>query len=348
MPIKPEQLDASLRQGIGRCYLITGDETLLVEESADAVRAAARGAGCTEREIIEISAAGDWQQLLQSAGALSLFAERKLIEIRLPSGKPGTEGSKALQDYLSSEGEDVLLIIAGKIDKQSQRAKWFSRLDREGIVVTVWPVGRRELPGFLTQRLKAAGLTIDREAVQLLADRVEGNLLAAAQEVDKLKLLAASSHLTVDDVLNCVLDSSRYNSFGLADTALGGDASAALRTLRGLRAESTQPPAILWPLAKDVTLLNQLHSDCARGINLSQAMNQRGVWRSRMALIQRTLERQDRRSLAQLQHLVYRTDATVKGFQPGSAWEVLDQLVVLLAMGANQARPLLRANPISP
>lgn len=334
MPIKLEQLPATLQRGVGRSYLISGDETLLVEEGADAVRGAARQAGCSEREIIEISGQGDWQQLLQSAGAMSLFAERKLLEIRLPTGKPGTEGSKALQEYLSSGGEDVLLIIAGKIDRQSQRAKWFTRLDQEGIVVTVWPVSRRELPSFLTQRLKAAGLTIDRDAVQLLADRVEGNLLAAAQEVDKLKLLAQTNHLNIDHVLDSVMDSSRYSSFGLADTALAGHASSALRTLRGLRAESAQPPVVLWALARDVVLLGQLARDCARGGNLAQAMNQRGVWRSRAALVQGAFNRHNRSSLDQLQHLVYRADATVKGFEPGNPWEVLDQLVTLLSLGS--------------
>ena len=159
MPVKPEQLVPQLERGLRRCYLVSGDETLIVEECADAVRNAARAGGCTEREVIEIGGAGDWQQLLQSAGAMSLFADRKLIEIRLPSGKPGAEGSKAIQEYLAIDSEDVLLIIAGKVDKSSQRAKWFTALDREGVVVQVWPVGRHELPTFLQRRLKAAGLT---------------------------------------------------------------------------------------------------------------------------------------------------------------------------------------------
>ena len=204
MSIKPEQLAQSLSGELKRCYLVFGDETLIVEECADTIRAAARSAGCTEREIIDIAGAGDWQQLLQSAGSLSLFADRKLIEIRLPSGKPGTEGSKALQEYLSLDTEDVLLIIAGKVDKQSQRAKWFTRIDQDGLAVQIWPIGRRELPGFLQQRLKSAGLRADRDAVQLLAERVEGNLLAAVQEVDKLQLLTTSEHVTVDTVLNSV------------------------------------------------------------------------------------------------------------------------------------------------
>ncbi|MDA8659366.1 DNA polymerase III subunit delta [Luminiphilus sp.] len=333
MSIKPEQLAQSLSGELKRCYLVFGDETLIVEECADTIRAAARSAGCTEREIIDIAGAGDWQQLLQSAGSLSLFADRKLIEIRLPSGKPGTEGSKALQEYLSLDTEDVLLIIAGKVDKQSQRAKWFTRIDQDGLAVQIWPIGRRELPGFLQQRLKGAGLRADSDAVQLLAERVEGNLLAAVQEVDKLKLLTTSEHVTVDTVLNSVLANARYSTFGLADTALSGDAVAALRTLRGLEAESTQPPAVLWPLNRDIALLAGLYDDCAKGQALSRAMNQRGVWRSRMALVQGAAERQNASGIARLQKLAFQADATVKGFEKGNPWDILDQLVVLLAQG---------------
>ena len=341
MSIKPEQLAQSLSGELKRCYLVFGDETLIVEECADTIRAAARSAGCTEREIIDIAGAGDWQQLLQSAGSLSLFADRKLIEIRLPSGKPGTEGSKALQEYLSLDTEDVLLIIAGKVDKQSQRAKWFTRIDQDGLAVQIWPIGRRELPGFLQQRLKSAGLRADRDAVQLLAERVEGNLLAAVQEVDKLKLLTTSEHVTVDTVLDSVLANARYSTFGLADTALSGDAVAALRTLRGLEAESTQPPAVLWPLNRDIALLAALNDDCAKGQALSRAMHQRGVWRSRMALVQGAAERQNATGIARLQKLAFQADATVKGFEKGNPWDILDQLVVLLAQGPSDrlARP---------
>ena len=227
----------------------------------------------------------------------------------------------------------MLLIIAGKVDKQSQRAKWFTRIDQDGLAVQIWPIGRRELPGFLQQRLKSAGLRADRDAVQLLAERVEGNLLAAVQEVDKLKLLTTSEHVTVDTVLNSVLANARYSTFGLADTALSGDAVAALRTLRGLEAESTQPPAVLWPLNRDIALLAGLYDDCAKGQALSRAMNQRGVWRSRMALVQGAAERQNASGIARLQKLAFQADATVKGFEKGNPWDILDQLVVLLAQG---------------
>jgi DNA polymerase-3 subunit delta len=333
MQIKPEQLLSSLKQRLASCYLVSGDETLLVEEAADAIRREARAAGCTEREIIDISGAGNWQQLLQSAGSMSLFADRKLIEVRLPSGKPGTEGSKALLDYLTMDSEDVLLIITGKIDKQSQRAKWYTALDKAGAIVTVWPIGPRDLPRFLAQRLQAAGLKPDREAVQLLSERVEGNLLAAVQEVEKLKLLATEDRVTVQTVLDSVLDNARYNSFGLADTALAGDARGALRTLRGLEAEATQAPAVLWALARDVTLLGHIDEDRRRGTSVAQSISQRGVWRSRTQLVQDAFNRQTSASIGRLQRLAFQTDCAVKGFIKGNPWQHLDQLVVLLAQG---------------
>ena len=182
MQLRPEQLAQHLKQGPAACYLLSGEEPLLIKECADTIRAASRAAGCLEREVIDIGAnSNDWQQLTQSAGALSLFADRKLIELRLPSGKPGTEGSKALQEYLALNSDDILLIVAGKIDKQSQRSKWYTGLDNAGVVIQVWPVRASELPRWLAQRMSAAGLQVQPEALSLLAERVEGNLLAAVQ-----------------------------------------------------------------------------------------------------------------------------------------------------------------------
>ena len=335
MQLKPEQLEQQLKKhGVQRCYLVSGDEALIVQECADAIRAAARAAGCIEREVIEITSAGDWQALLQSGGAMSLFAERKLIEVRLPSGKPGTEGSKAIVAYLAMDTDDILLVVAGKIDRQSQKSKWYTGLDTAGAVITVWPIGANELPRWLTQRLKSAGLEADREAVQMLAERVEGNLLAAAQEVEKLKLLVTGNQVTAQTVMETVLDNARYNTFGLVDTALAGDARGALRTLRGLQAESTQPPVVLWTLVRDIKLLATLAEDQRRGVPIMQAMNQHGVWRTRTALIQSALQRHTVSSLARLQSLAYTVDGSVKGFAQGDPWDHLERMVAELALGA--------------
>ena len=342
MQLKPEQLSQHLSKGNAPCYLIAGDETLIVQECADAIRTAARESGCSEREVIEINNPSDWQHLLQSGGALSLFAERKLIEVRLPSGKPGAEGSKALQAFLEMESEDILLIVSGKIDRQSQRAKWYTALDNMGVIITVWPIQSRELPSWIQRRLQAVGLQADKSAAQLLADRTEGNLLAAAQEIEKLKLLAPDGTVTVETILEGVLDNARYSAFSLADAALSGDSRNAIRTLRGLRAEATQPPAVLWALARDMNLLADVDEDRRAGTQVSRALQERGVWRSRLALVQAAVERHSRRSIGQLQALAYRTDAVIKGQEKGDPWIGLDRIVLLLARG-NQSGNARRA-----
>ncbi|REJ64650.1 MAG: DNA polymerase III subunit delta, partial [Proteobacteria bacterium] len=195
MQIRPEQLEQFLKQGLSSCYLVTGAEPLIVQECADAIRVAAREQGCVDRERIDTSDKAGWSNLVQSASAMSLFSDKKLIEVQVDSGKPGTEGSKAIQEYLSMESDDILLIVAGKIDKQSQRAKWYTALDQRGAIITVWPVGRREMPSWIQGRLKQRGMSADRDAIALLAERIEGNLLAAAQEIEKLALLASDNHL---------------------------------------------------------------------------------------------------------------------------------------------------------
>ena len=339
MQVRPEQLTRELAKGLARCYLITGEEPLLQQECGDAIRQVARAKGCTEREVIDIGPKGEqWQTLLQSAGALSLFADKKLIEVRLPSGKPGAEGSKALQEYLQLESDDVLLIIAGKIDRQSQRAKWYTALDQCGVVVTLWPIRPSELPQWLHQRLAAAGLKADRDALEMIAERVEGNLLAAAQEVEKLKLLANTQHVTVSTVLEAVADSARYNPFSLVDTALSGDARGAVRSLRGLEAEGNAPPTVLWAVAREARLLLLLDEQCRGGMALNQAMQQQGVWKNRMGLVQAALKRHDSDSLGRLQSLAFNTDAAIKGLHRDQPWDLLEQLVVHMALG-RQAGP---------
>ena len=333
MQLRSDGLARHLNQQLAPCYLIAGDETLLVQEAADAIRAAARAAGCHERERIAIDHKEDWQQLLHSSGSLSLFADRKLIEVHLPSGKPGTDGSKAIQEYLDSENDDVLLLISGKIDKQSQQAKWFKALDQRGAVLLIWPVKFHELPGWIDQRLKAVGMRADKEALQMLAERVEGNLLAAAQEVEKLKLLTGDEMITADTVRSAVLDNARFDPFELVDTALSGDARHALRTARGLRAEGSPPQVILWALHKEVRLLSRLRDAIDRGAPPDRALQQAGVWRSRMRVVQSALQRHRRKSLQQLEAIALRVDGAGKGYGPGDPWDYINDMLLLLALG---------------
>lgn len=333
MRLYPEKLAAHLAQQCLPVYVITGDETLLVQECSDQVRAAARAAGCSDREILDAGSNGfDWQALPNCATEMSLFGDRKLIELRLPSGKPGAEGSKALIEYLErSSGEDVLLIISGKIDRQSLNSKWFKALDKAGAYVQLWEVRPEELPRWLRQRLGAAGLGIDDDALELLAERVEGNLLAAVQEVEKLKLLAPGQHVSAETVTSSVLDNARFNLFAMADAALKGDASGSLRMLRGLRGEGTEPSVALWALAREIRGLYELQVDCDRGQPLAQAMQARRVWKNRVPLVQAAMGRHTLDSLGSLLLLATEVDGSIKGYAGGRPWDHLDRLVVTLA-----------------
>jgi DNA polymerase-3 subunit delta len=333
MRVYPEKLAGQLKQQVLPVYLVSGEEPLLVQECTDAVRGAARAAGCAEREIIDAGVNNfNWDALLHCGNSLSLFAERKLIELRLPSGKPGAEGSKALCEYLdNASGEDVLLIVAGKIDKASTNSKWYKAIDKAGATVSVWPVDARNLPNWLQQRIRAADMSIESDALHLLCDRIEGNLLAAVQEVEKLKLLAPDGRITVDTVTASVADNARYNVFAMTDCALEGDATASLRMLHGLRAEGTEPPAALWALAREVRTLFAARQQCDQGQNPQQALSAQRVWKTRMPVMQSALARHDTASLSALTAFLCEVDGSIKGYAQGQPWDLLEDLVVRIA-----------------
>ena len=329
MRLYPEKLPDHLRRQLLPAYLVSGDEPLLLQECCDHIRREARAQGCTDREVIDTDNKGfDWQDILHSATSMSLFAERKLVELRLPSGKPGADGSKALCDYLDiASGDDVLLVVAGKIDKQSTNSKWFKALDKAGAVIQVWPVDARSLPAWLRQRISSAGMSIDDDALQLLSDRVEGNLLAAVQEVEKLKLLVTDARITARTVAEAVSDNARYNVFELADKALAGDATASLRMLHGLRGEGTEPSIVLWALAREIRTLYEVQLDCAGGQGALQALNARRVWKNRIPLMQAALARHNRESMSLVLEQSAKVDGSIKGFAGGRPWDNLEDLV---------------------
>jgi DNA polymerase-3 subunit delta len=262
---------------------------------------------------------------------MSLFAERKLVEIRLPSGKPGADGSKALCEYLDrASSEDVLLMVAGKIDKQSTNSKWYKALDKAGATIQVWPVDAGNLPKWLRQRVTAAGMRIDDEALQLLCERVEGNLLAAVQELEKLKLLVSDAKITAHTVTESVSDNARYNVFELADSALKGDAATSLRILHGLRGEGTEPTVTLWALTREIRTLHEVQQDCPNGQGIQQALNARRVWPNRIPLMQTALARHDTASMSVLLEQAVTVDGSIKGYAGGKPWDNLEDLVLSL------------------
>ncbi|TGD74296.1 DNA polymerase III subunit delta [Mangrovimicrobium sediminis] len=334
MRLYPEKLPGQLKQQLLPVYLVSGDEPLLVQECCDAVRAAARADGCSERELIEADAPGfSWDALVGSAASMSLFGERKLVELRIPSGKPGAEGSKALLEYLAlgADSGDILLVVAGKIDKQSTNSKWYKALDTAGATVQVWPVKPAEMPRWMQQRLAAAGLEIDRDALEMLCDRVEGNLLAAVQEVEKLKLLAGEGRISAATVAASVAHNARYNLFDMADQALAGNAADSLKMLHGLRGEGTEPSVALWALLREIRTLQQASTAVDAGQRPQQALTALRVWNNRMGLMQGALGRHSRASLGRLLESAATVDGSIKGFAAGNPWDNLDRLVLALA-----------------
>ncbi|WP_127477936.1 DNA polymerase III subunit delta [Sulfurivermis fontis] len=332
MRLRPEQLPSHVEKPLLPIYLVSGDEPLQLNEVVDALRGAARAQGYREREVLQVEAGFDWGTLAAAGSNLSLFAERKIIELRMPSGKPGDAGAKALTAYAAEPSPDNLLLIScGKLEKQQQNSKWFKALEEAGAVVQVWPVEPRALPGWVRQRLQARGLQATPEAAQLLAERVEGNLLAAAQEVEKLALLYGSGPLDAEQVRSAVADSARYDVFELADAALGGDAPRCARILEGLRGEGEEPVLTLWALVREVRALAIIAAGQAAGTGLETLLQQQRVWDKRKPLYQAALKRHNLRRWRALLRRAARLDRICKGAEPGNPWDELLQFSLLMA-----------------
>lgn len=336
MKISPAQLGKHLQGPLAPVYVVSGDDPLLCQEAADAIRAAARQQGFDERQVFSADNSFDWGTLLQAGASLSLFAERRLLELRLPSGKPGDKGAAALIEYCSRPAEDtVLLISLPKLDGSAQKTKWGKALvdGAHTQFVQIWPVDAQQLPQWIRQRLAQAGLAAQPDAVELIAARVEGNLLAAAQEIEKLKLLAEDNQVTLETVQSAVADSARFDVFGLIDAVLNGEAVHALRMLEGLRGEGVEPPVILWALARELRLLANLSQQYNQGVPLDKAFSQARppVWDKRKPLMSKALQRHSVLRWAQLLQDAQRIDAQIKGQAPGSVWVGLSRLSLLMA-----------------
>jgi DNA polymerase-3 subunit delta len=332
------QLASHLENDLARCYLVSGDEHLLVDEALDAIREAARASGFGARERHVASAGFDWSELGTSGANLSLFAERRLVELWLPTGKPGRPGSQAIVEFIERLDDDVMFVVSTpKLDKSTQNAKWVKALQAAGAHVPVWPIGARELPGWIADRMRRAGLRPERSAVRMIADRVEGNLLAAKQEIEKLGLLLGEGDVDAADVRDTVANSSRYDVFKLADAALAGDARRALRILSGLRAEGVEPVIVIWSLTRELRTLATLAERIAANADLGAEFRRLRVWQSRQSLVRSALGRHDRDGLYGLLKAAGRADAAAKGQGPGDAWQLAADIVLGLAATGKRA-----------
>jgi len=343
MKIRPEQLAGQLKKGLAPIYIISGDEPLLVLEASDLVRKHAREAGCSERIVMTVEKGFDWNSLAQESSGMSLFAEKRLLELRLPNGKPGDAGGKALRAFAEAPAtDDVLLIVAGKIDTKSQQTKWYKTVEAAGVALPIWPMAVAELPGWINQRMKAAKLRPTRDAAQVLAERVEGNLLACAQEIDKLFLIHGAAEIDAEMVVDAVANSARFDIFGLVDTALSGNGERVARMMTGLKGEGVEPILVLWALAREIRTLASMSFEVSRGTSPDQVMRNQRVWDKRKPLIKRGL----RRSPRQWWYLLYRAgqiDRMIKGQATGNVWDELLELSLMLSgvrlhPGIKQAR----------
>ena len=340
MQLRLDQFAAHLQKGLRPLYTLWGDEPLLAQEAADAIRAAARAAGHTERQVHHVSGAHfNWSGLLGAAQEMSLFAERQLIEIRIPSGKPGKDGSEALQRYSQALSEDVVTVVhLPRLDRQQQASVWFTALDAAGVSIRIDPIDRKALPAWIAQRLAAQGQRVPggEEGQRLLAffaDRVEGNLLAAHQEIQKLALLYPAGELGFEQVERAVLDVARYDVFKLGEAVLAGQVGRALRMLDGLQAEGEAAVLVHWTLAEDIRALKRVKDALAAGRALPVALREARVWGIRERLFERVLPTLGAPVLAELLQAAQVCDGLVKGLRhpqwPADPWQGLKRLVLL-------------------
>ena len=331
MKLTSDSLATQLGERLLPAYLVSGDEPLLAAEAADAVRARAREAGFTEREVHFIERAADWDEVRASAANLSLFAARRVVEIRLASARPGTAGNAALIALLEAHDPDTLfLILAPRLDRDAQAADWVRALEAHGAWVQIWPVDPQRLVAWLKGRCRRLKLEASDEALELLAARTEGNLLAEHQELSQLTLLAPQGRVTPDTVLASVADSARFDVFRLGEAVLAGETARALRVLAGLRAEGTEPTLVLWALSR---ALRDVWS--ARGGGKPPAWQQR-----HRAALEQALRRASRLPFAALARRAARADRMIKGRVAGDAW---DELALLAAdLCGHPAGPGLR------
>lgn len=348
MQIRPDQLAAHLQRGLRPVYTVHGDEPLLAQEACDAIRAAARAAGCSERKVFAVGGAHfDWSAVLGAAQAMSLFAERQLIEIRIPGGKPGKDGGEALQRYCQHLSDEVLTLVQlPRLDGQQLKSAWFAALDGAGLSLRVEPVERRALPGWIAQRLAAQDQRVvdgaeGQQALAFFADRVEGNLLAAQQELHKLALLYPVGELRFDQIETAVLDVARYGTQQLAEAVLQGQTARALRMLDGLRAEGESEVFVHWTLAADLQALARAREALDAGRPLPMALQEARVWGARQRLFERVLPKLGARTLAPLLQAASVCDGLVKGLRhpdwPADPWDALQRLL-LMTLQATAAR----------
>lgn len=343
MQLAPGQLAAHLAKRVAPLYVIHGDEALLAQEAADAIRTTARAQGYTERSSYTAAGAHfDWSAVLAAGGSLSLFADRQIVEIRIPSGKPGKDGSAALQQIAeAAQGNDstLTLVMLPRLDKATRTGAWFSALENHGVSLQIEAVERNALPQWIAQRLAQQGQRVKagdegQRTLQFFADRVEGNLLAAHQEIQKLALLHPAGELSWEQVEGAVNNVARYDVFKLSEAVLAGNPQRVSRMLEGLQAEGEAEVLVHYTLSEDIRALKRVKDAMAAGRPLPMALRENRIWGPRERAFERVLPRLDDRALARMLRAAHVVDGIVKGLKqpdwPANGWQALQRLALML------------------
>lgn len=329
MKLPAERLASSAGKSLANLYVLCGDEPLLADEALEVLREAARAQGCGERQLFVAERGFDWDAFGSGLQNLSLFASRRLVELRLPSGKPGDAGARFLAGLAANpDTGNVIVIVLPALDFQAQKAKWVTALVAAAAWVDLKAPAREDLAAWLARRLKKAGLAADEDSLDVLAARVEGNLLAAKQEIDKLALLAPGGRVTAEAIRDTVADGARFDVDQLRDAVLARDTARALRVLAGLEREAEAPVLVLWTLARDALTLADLVTRVHQGAEPEQAMFDARLWRSRHEAFHRAMRGRTLRDVGRLVRCVARADQVAKGVRPGDPWVALREVTL--------------------
>jgi DNA polymerase-3 subunit delta len=341
MQLAPSQLSSHLQKGLRSLYVLHGDEPLMQQEAADAIRAAARLQGYTERSVHTVSGAHfDWSEVLAAGGSLSLFADKQIVEVRIPSGKPGKEGSAALQQLAAStQGNDSTLTLVSlpRLDAATRKGAWFGALENFGVSIQIDPIERNALPEWIAQRLQMQGQNVaageeGQRTLQFFADRVEGNLLAAFQEIQKLGLLYPPGDISQAQVEAAVVNVARYDVFKLSESVLSGQVARVQRMLDGLQAEGEAVVLVHYTIAEDIRALKRVKDAMTAGKPLPMALREQRVWGARERLFERVLPRMTEARLNGLLQAAHQVDGIVKGLKepdwPSDPWQALQRLAL--------------------
>ena len=340
MRIDSEQLGQHLARGLKSLYLVYGEELLLALEASDRIRAKALEQGFSERRVLIVEPGFDWGELAMLSSSLSLFAPKRVLDLRIPTGKPGKEGSEALQSLAASLPADTVTVITlPGVDRQGQSSKWFQALDQSGLVVQAAVIKRERLGQWIASRLSQQGQTADAQTIELLIDRVEGNLMAAYQEVQKLALLFGAGPLRFEEVKQAVVDVARFNVFDIGAALLRGDRAHFVRILDGLQAEGAAAPLVLWAIAEEARTLAKVQAATARGQPLAQVLREARVWGARQDLMPAAIRRLSQSQLIAALRRAADIDRMIKGLASGDVWDALLQLgLELTAATANRGK----------